>query len=72
MYIVSWLRTAGNCCFTELIMSADVAESRFKEAQIVDAFDSNARGSLTAMGTSCKKSWENTEESICFDEVASL
>ena len=48
-------------------MFADAVESRLKEEQIVDALDSNARGSLTAMGMSCRKSWENTEESICFE-----
>lgn len=47
-------------------MSADVTESMLKEAHIVDALDSNARGSLTAIGTSCEKSWENTEGLICF------
>jgi len=48
-------------------MSADVAESRLKEAHIAAAFDSNARGSLTAMGMSCKKSWESVEESFCVE-----
>jgi hypothetical protein len=33
-------------------MSAEVAESRLSELQIVDALDSKARGSLTAMGMS--------------------
>jgi hypothetical protein len=65
-YVVSWLRVAGNCCLTELMTSADVAGSRSKDAHIVDALDSNARGSFTAMGMSCWKSRAKVEGSICF------
>ena len=52
-YAVSCLRVAGNCCLIELTISADMAESRLKEANIVDALDSNARGSLMATDMSC-------------------
>ena len=55
-YVISWLRMAGNCCLIESMMSADVAGSRSKEANTVDALDSNARGSFTAIETSCWKS----------------
>ena len=48
-------------------MSADVAESKLREAHIVAALDSNARGSLKAIGTSCRKIWENAEGSICLE-----
>ena len=70
-YVVSRLRTAGNCCLSEFTISADVVESRLKEAHIAAALDSNVRGSLTAMGTSCRKSRENVEEPIC-PEVCGL